>query len=294
MKAIIICPGNRDEVSALCQTGPLANVPLFGKTLLEHWLEHLAIQGATEVLVLAPEGVPEIAAAVEDGARWGLTVRVQVQPRGMEAELAGCHYQEIGQDNQPESRTQIVQLNRLPGSAHPDLFTNYTSFFASLREAMSGAKERARAGTREIAPGVWAGLHARVEAGAILRAPVWLGENARVDKHACVGPYAVIEDRAWVGAHAELYESYVGTETYVGEATQVGESLVLGNFLVHWRRNSVTEISDPFLLCSLSGPPTPQRLMGLLRPSVAEVEVPEDEERSDEKCLAPGGRAALR
>ena len=49
MKALLICPAEREGVSALMESGPLSNLPILGKSLIEYWLEHLAGLGATDV-----------------------------------------------------------------------------------------------------------------------------------------------------------------------------------------------------------------------------------------------------
>src|SRR5258706_3004295 len=76
MKALLICPAVRENVAALAETAPLANLPVFGRSLVEHWLEHLALLGAKEVCILATDRPEQVRTRVGDGARWGIPVEV--------------------------------------------------------------------------------------------------------------------------------------------------------------------------------------------------------------------------
>src|SRR2546422_6605662 len=42
LAALLICPAARPAVGALAGSAPLVNAPMFGRTLIELWLEHLA------------------------------------------------------------------------------------------------------------------------------------------------------------------------------------------------------------------------------------------------------------
>ena len=68
MRAILICPDERPALAHLAGVAPLANLPILGQGLAEYWLEHLAVLGAKEVLVLAADRPHEVRARVERGA----------------------------------------------------------------------------------------------------------------------------------------------------------------------------------------------------------------------------------
>ena len=71
MKSVIFCPGRRPGLEGLWERSPLANKPLFGKTVVEHWLEFLAANGAKQVKVVAPDRAEEIAQRLGTGEKWG-------------------------------------------------------------------------------------------------------------------------------------------------------------------------------------------------------------------------------
>ena len=56
MKALLICPAERQNVGFLAESEPLANLPALGKAMVVYWLEHLFNLGAREVRILQPTG----------------------------------------------------------------------------------------------------------------------------------------------------------------------------------------------------------------------------------------------
>jgi Bacterial sugar transferase len=129
---------------------------------------------------------------------------------------------------------------------------SYAAWFAALLAWLPRAVTPDRIGLREIQPGVWVGLHARVSPSARLLAHCWLGESVTVGPGAVVGPMAILEDKVFIEAAAEISHSAVGTETLVGECTELKHSLACGNTLINWKTNSSVQVRDSFLLCALN------------------------------------------
>jgi len=244
MKTILICPAERENVAALAESAPLSNLPVFGKSLVEHWLEHLASLGAKEIFILASDRPEKVRAIVGDGARWGIRAEVFPEIRELTPAEARAKYQ---------ADDDATLIDHLPGAAEFPLFTNYADHFKALREWLPRAATTPdRIGVREIKRGVWAGLHAHISPEAELRAPCWIGENVFVGAHAIVGPDAVLENNSFVESGAEISNSVVGAETFAGEFTEIHDSIALGNTLVNWELGSTIKVSDAFLLCPLA------------------------------------------
>src|SRR6266404_6163518 len=90
--ALVICPADRPGVQALAEREPLVNATILGKALIEYWLEHLAILGARQILVLAADRPEQVSARIGDGARWGLQVTVLPETRELSAAGARAKY----------------------------------------------------------------------------------------------------------------------------------------------------------------------------------------------------------
>jgi NDP-sugar pyrophosphorylase family protein len=253
MTKLLICPSERNSMRFLAQRAPLANVPLLGQSLLEYWLSSLAIRGTKKAIILAHDR-PEIASEVAGaGERWGLEAKVLAESRELTIAEAVLKYSEELQKPVPAADDMIV-LDHLPGLPEQALFTDYQSWFRTLRDWMPCALTPDRVGMNETLPGIWKGCHARVSPEAQLHAPCWIGQHVFVGARAVIGPGAILEDGCFVESGAELTESWVGPDTFVGQFAQIRCSLAWGNTLLNWQTGSETQVADPFLLCAVRNP----------------------------------------
>ena len=259
MKACLICPSTRVEVAALSQSVPLANVPMLGKSLLEYWLEHLAMAGATHVQILVSDR-PEMAeAVVEDGARWGLRAEVITETRELSVGLARTKYPVVQKAGWMPEPDDMVALTHFPGQPEQPLFASYADWFAALFTRLPQISKEHRIGLRELQPDVWVSARARIAPDAVLRGPCWIGEDVWVGPRSVIGPMSVVENRAMIEADCDISTSVVGPETMVGAWTELKESVAWGSTLINWKTSSVATVSDPFLLCALrDSTPTPK------------------------------------
>src|SRR5438309_5107324 len=115
MKAILICPAERPAVAALKQTMPWVLLPLFGRNLLEYWLDHLAQAGATQITVLTSEQPEMLRAAIGNGARWGLSAEVVLEARELPPALARRKYRERKETDWLAEPDDVVVANGFPG-----------------------------------------------------------------------------------------------------------------------------------------------------------------------------------
>jgi hypothetical protein len=284
--ALVICPADRPAVEALAEREPLVNATILGKALIEYWLEHLAILGVRQILVLASDRPERVRARIGDGARWGLEVTVLPETRELSPAEARAKYgpnNVVGDDparrespnslenNQletphvvcyntlnapgwPSEHGDAVVLDHLPGLPQYNLFDSYAAWFTASRAWMLLLPTSNRIGLREAEPGVWVGLRTHVSPGARLRPPCWLGANVHVGPGANIGPCAIVEDGVLVEEGSEISYTAIAPDTFVGKLTHLEHSLALGQTLIDWRDGSRLEVPDPFLLCSLREP----------------------------------------
>ncbi len=262
MNALLICPSPRPAVSHLSELAPLAAVPLLGESLLEYWLTDLALAGVKQVRILADDRPEQIAALIQNGARWGITVEVSAASR----ELAPAQAQLKYAQEFPSASSQdvIATLDHFPGVPGRKLFNSYAELFAALTEWMPKARTVDRVGVRELRPGIWVGMHAHISPEAELRAPCWIGRCVYVGARAIIGPGAVVEDRSFVEGGAEIANSVVGRDTFVGQLLALQDSFALGHTLANWKSGACTKITDAFLLSALRRPAAARHSEGLL------------------------------
>jgi hypothetical protein len=251
MKALLICPAERPNVRFLAQPKPLASLPIFGKALVVYWLEHLVTLGAKEVRILAADRPEQIRSLVGDGSRWGLQIEVSPELRELTPAEARVKYRQGDRSEWLAASDDISLMSHFPGLPEHPLFNSYGNWFNALRALMPRVAPANQLGAKEVKPGVWVGLRARVSPSAELRAPCWIGANAIVGPHSIIGPMAVLEDRVMVEPAVEITNSTISPETFVGELTEVRDSLANGNILINWRTTSCVRVPDSFLMCSL-------------------------------------------
>jgi NDP-sugar pyrophosphorylase family protein len=264
MRSVIICPGRRPGLEGLWERSPLANKPLFGKTVVEHWLEFLAANGAKQVKVIAPDRTQEIARQLGSGERWGLSLEVVSEPSESKVEDARARFRAGGDKEWLAEPNDVILADCLPWDTEHTLFDSYAKFFETVRKWMPHVKQEPHVGLHEIQPGVFAGLRTKIAEGVRFCAPVWLGDHVHIEAGAVVGPNAIVENCAWVGAGAEITNSRLGEETYLGPMTHLDHSLATGATLIDWKSNSVTWVKDPFLLCNLRVPPLKKRIAEMI------------------------------
>ena len=91
---------------------------------------------------------------------------------------------------------------------------------------------------------------ASIHPSAQLLAPVHIGENARIESGAIVGPYAVIGANACIDQSAEIRDSVVLAETYVGQGLLLEHAIAGRNKLISIRNATVLDRIEPHLIAA--------------------------------------------
>lgn len=256
MNAILICPAERSGLSRLIDAGPLATVPILGGSLVEHWLEHVAAQGAKTVRLLASDRPGQVLERTGDGARWGLRVELTPTRRELTVEEARVQYRQDPTQWLTEPN-DVVLLEHLPGASGRSLLDNYSSFFNSIVSwflapgTQSATGSLLRVGMREVRPGLWVSSRCHIASSAKLHPPCWVGHQVWIGAKSVIGPGAVIEERAFIESGATVSQSFVSPETFVGKFARLQNSLAYGSTLIDWRTGESIEVAEPFLLCAL-------------------------------------------
>lgn len=233
----------------------MALMPVFGEPFLCHWMRELAARGVDEARVVTSDAPEPLAEALGNGSRWGLRVEVRPEVRELSAAEARQRHRGAGEEGWPEPPLDVIEADHLPGLPEHKLFADYRSFAQGLGLWLPRLAESKRIGLREIEPGVWMGRRTHLAAGAVLKAPCWIGNHVRIGRDAVVGPNSFVEDGVVLDRNSEVAGSWVGPGTFVGVLTQVKDSLAWGSVLASWRTGSHTVVPDRFLLSSLSEGP---------------------------------------
>jgi hypothetical protein len=143
-------------------------------------------------------------------------------------------------------------------------YCNRLTSAAGLRQlaidAFCGANQVVPVG-REIRPGVWVADDARIQRGARLLAPCFIGAHAKVRAHAVVTRCSTIEHDACVDFGTVVENSSILPYTNVGAGLDVIHSVVGFRKVSHLARAVAVEITDPKLIDAASNT-APVRALG--------------------------------
>ena len=245
-KVILICPDERPSLEALTGGVPLALAIYLGKPLIEHAFDGLARSGVIEVLLLVSDRPSEVRDYVGEGSAWGVKVRISPESTELSPTEAATRHAIFEHD-------AVLTLESLPQAPDVPIIQDAASWHNS-RATLLPRLAANQIGAREISPGIWYGMKARVNSSAVLHAPCWIGPNSMVGSQAIVGPHGYVESDSVIDAHATVENSTVGPRTYLGGMTQLGDSVAAGPVLVNWRNGSLTRLTDVFLLSRLDPP----------------------------------------
>lgn len=245
-KVLLICPDERPSLEALTGGVPLALAIYLGKPLIEHAFEGLAGSGVTEVLLLVSDRPSEVRDYVGEGSAWGVKVRISPESTELSPTEAASRHASFEHD-------AVLTLDSLPQAPDVPIIKDAESWHNS-RATLLPLLAANQIGAREISPGIWYGMKARVNSSAVLHAPCWIGSNSIVGSQAIVGPHGYVESDSVIDAHATVENSTVGSRTYLGGMTHLGDSMAAGPVLVNWRNGSQTRLTDAFLLSRLDPP----------------------------------------
>jgi hypothetical protein len=252
MKTILICPNQAHGLPVLADSKPLATLPIFGEAYICHWMQYLASEKFTDVRIVTTDPVEIVSAFTGDGSRWGIKVEVFHEVRDLSPEEARKRYKPPYEQDWPPEPLDLIEADHLPGLAGQKLFSSYESWFRTLPLLLATISRTTRAGTRELAPGIWVGRRTSISHSAKLVAPCWIGANVKLGKETVVGPNSFLEDQVVVDFGACVENSWVGPDTFLGQLAELKESLAWGNLLINWRTESHTFVPDEFLLTSLA------------------------------------------
>jgi NDP-sugar pyrophosphorylase family protein len=108
MKAVLLAAGKGTRLRPLTDEMPKVMIPILGKPILEHHVEHLARAGIREIFINLHHLPERITSHFGDGEKWGVRIRYSFEPeilgtagavKKLEAELRGAPFIVVYADN---------------------------------------------------------------------------------------------------------------------------------------------------------------------------------------------------
>ena len=123
---------------------------------------------------------------------------------------------------------------------------------ASQQALLTGTLPSLMIGGGSAEPGIWIARNVTIHPSARITAPVYLGENCRVERGTEIGPQAVLSRNCIVDQHSSIRDSLVMRGSYIGEGLELDQAIVDRNLLVNARLETGVFISERFLLGGLT------------------------------------------
>ena len=108
MKAVILAAGKGTRLRPLTDELPKVMIPIAGKPILEHHIEHLAGAGIEDIFINLHYLPERIQSHCDDGKKWGVRIRYSFEPeilgtagaiKKLESELRGAPFLVVYGDN---------------------------------------------------------------------------------------------------------------------------------------------------------------------------------------------------
>ena len=189
-----------------------------------------------------PSGDAHVAAAVAGH----LAGADRIGPRARVAQLPA-------DPGKPETWQTSGAVLDLPGSL--SLIENLRSFHRANIQAAAGGVDGLVVPGLERSGGVRTGRQSTVPPSAVRGLHIFAGARVRVHPTAEIGSDVVLCDDVLVDKAATLVNTVVLSNTYVGEAVHLNDAIVSGGTLIRVDRDSVTHVTDQFLLADISRQP---------------------------------------
>ena len=154
----------------------------------------------------------------------------------------------------------------------PALFLSSESpdeVLASQSALLNGARPDLALRFQENDPGIRIGRGSVLHPSTRLIAPVFVGEDCRIEKGCVLGPEVVVQDECRIDARSRVKRSLILGRSYVGPSLEVDGSIIDGSALVKVERDHRVDFDDPQILGNLEAPEIARGLRSVMERAAA-------------------------
>lgn len=276
--AVLVDPGLVGALEPILRELPVPMLPAGTKPMIQHWLEHLARLGVTDVTLLLAYKPEKTRHFVGDGSRWGLSVScvlyremadigtLKAAMPALDGLVALIDMASLplfsASDAAPSAEdAHSVQVdprhtdwNDLlpPGTETTPMTAADLRAFSSIREywqlnmdLLRGELTDPQPFGFEASPGVWASSNCRLDADSVIIEPLIVGESALIRSRTIVGPKALIGAQTVVEEGVEIRESVILPGSFVGAHVSLDRVVVAGDVVYNIDNDLALYINDP-------------------------------------------------
>jgi NDP-sugar pyrophosphorylase family protein len=105
---------------------------------------------------------------------------------------------------------------------------------------------------QKVEKGIWISRAVSLHPNAILKAPIFIGEQCQIKAGVQLGPNVVIESNCIIDQCSQITNSVICQKSYIGENLEIHDSLVNRNLLINLTYDTLIHLEDDFILSGLS------------------------------------------
>ncbi|MDM8538169.1 sugar transferase [Desulfobacterales bacterium HSG17] len=121
----------------------------------------------------------------------------------------------------------------------------------SSRSVLAGKGSQLLVSGKEAEPGIWLSRNVSLHPESTLTAPLYIGENCRIEKKVRLGPNTVVGADCLVEQKTIIADTIICPGSFIGEGLELKNALVDKNCLVNTQQGLELPITEDFILGSL-------------------------------------------
>ena len=204
----------------------------------------------------APVLVIDPATSEWTGWAWLPFERLFGIPRGFNESMLE-HWLAEQTRNSPTAEIRVEALDVLR-------LTSYQEVLEANLKALTPSWHSLGLAGREVEPGIWLSRNVSLHPSTRLMAPVYIGENCKIERGVVLGPHAIVGSGCVLDHGCHVEHSVVFPSSYVGEGLELSGVLIDRNKLVNTRLDAEVLVREDFILGQLNPWGAAQYLNGLV------------------------------
>lgn len=142
--------------------------------------------------------------------------------------------------------------------------TSYSAVLESNLKALTPPWQSLGFRGREVEPGIWLSRNVSLHPSTRLVAPVYIGENCKIERGVSLGPDAIVGSGCVLDRGCHVDSSVIFPSSYIGEGLELSSVLIHRNMLINTRLDAKVLVRDDFILGQLNPWAPAQYLNGLV------------------------------
>lgn len=149
----------------------------------------------------------------------------------------------------------------LLATPQPLSLLSYGEYLESQRRVLAKEVSGLVTSAWEADPGIWLSRNVMLHPKATIVAPVFIGENCRIESGAQIGPNVTIGHNCMLDQRSTASQSVILPGSYVGEGLEVNHLIIDRNRLISVQAGTAITVTDDFILASMQENPIHRSLM---------------------------------